>query len=59
MMSIIIFYLIVGGQKWFVLILQGYLRSVTLTEACQWEQFSNIGEGLCVEELADLFYKTP
>lgn len=26
---------------------------------CQWEQFSNIGEGLRVEELADLIYKTP
>lgn len=28
-------------------------------QGCQWEQFSNIGEGLHVEEFTDLFHKTP
>lgn len=28
-------------------------------QGCQWEQFSNMGEGLHVEEFTDLFHKTP
>lgn len=28
-------------------------------QGCQWEEFSNIGESLHVEELTYLFHKTP